>query len=131
MKDESLKKLSVQPGEQVDEGNFTLVSHLENNLTVDQSVECIAQHFARISQEFPPFSLSLMPEHVKSKITEPPNLKDLPDISEHVVYGKIKRSKKTRSSVPGDLPRRIAQEFAPELAAPARKIFYNILRTGE
>ena len=34
-----LKKLSAQPGDQADEGNFTLVSHLENNLTVDQSIE--------------------------------------------------------------------------------------------
>ena len=38
--------------------------------------------------------------------------------------------KKPRSSVPGDLPRRIVQEFSPELATPAAEIFRNILKTA-
>ena len=88
-------------------------------------------NFARISQEFPPLSLQLLPENVQSKITEPFNLEDVPGIPDHVVYEKIKRSKKTRSSVPGDLLRRIVKEFAPELAAPAGKIFRNIVQTGD
>ena len=32
--------------------------------------------------------------------------------------------------MPGDLPRRIIQEFGPELATPAGKIFRNIVKTG-
>ena len=88
-------------------------------------------NFARISQEFPPLSLQLLPENVQSKITEPFNLEDVPGIPDHVVYEKIKRSKKTRSSVQGDLPRRIVKEFAPELAAPAGKIFRNIVQIGD
>ena len=75
-------------------------------------------------------STTQLPEKVQAKITEPLRLKDLPSISDYAAYEKIKRSKKTRSSVPGDLPRRIVQEFAPELAAPAAKIFRNIVRTG-
>ena len=47
------------------------------------------------------------------------------------MYNNIQKSKKPRSSVPGDLPRRLLQEFAPELAAPAAQIFQNILKTGE
>ena len=31
----------------------------------------------------------------------------------------------------GDLPRRIVKEFAPELAAPAGKIFRNIVQIGD
>ena len=34
------------------------------------------------------------------------------------------------SSVPGDIPRRLVQEFGPELATPAAKIFRNIVQTG-
>ena len=126
----SLKKLAAQPGDQTDEGNFTLISHIENNLSSDESIECIARHFASISQEFPPLTVSQLPEKVQAKITEPLSLKDLPSISDYAAYEKIKRSKKTLSSVPGDLPRRIVQEFAPELAAPAAKIFRNIVKTG-
>ena len=43
---------------------------------------------------------------------------------------KIRKSKKPKSSVPGDLPRRIVQEFGPELAGPAGQIFRNIVKTG-
>ena len=67
---------------------------------------------------------------MKVKIDEPINPADLPVISDYEVYENIRRSKKPRSSVPGDLPRRIVQEFGPELATPAGKIFRNIVKTG-
>ena len=126
----TLKKMSAQPGDQSDEGNFTLISHMEANLTNEQSIERIADHFSNISQEFPPLTVQSLPDDVKSKINQPVNPQDLPVISDHIVYEKIKQSKKPRSSVPGDLPRRLVQEFAPELAAPAGKIFRNITKTG-
>ena len=47
------------------------------------------------------------------------------------MYRKILKQKKPRSCVPGDLPRRVVQEFAPELAAPAGKIFQSIIETGQ
>ena len=43
----------------------------------------------------------------------------------------MKKTKKPRSHVPGDLPRRLVQEFAPELAAPVGKIIRNIVQSGE
>ena len=55
---------------------------------------------------------------------------ELPDILDYEVYYKIKKTKKPRSGVPGDLPRRLVQEFAPELAAPLGKIIRNIVQTG-
>ena len=126
----SLKKMAAQHADCSDEGSFTLISHLEDNLTVEESTERIAHHFAQISQEFPPLNLNLLPDSVKVKVQEPTNPEDLPDIPDYEVYDKIKRSKKPRSSVPGDLPRRIVQEFGPELATPAGKIFRNITKTG-
>ena len=51
--------------------------------------------------------------------------------AKNVIYENIKRSKKPRSCVPGDVPRRIVQEFGPELATPAGKIFRNIVKTGQ
>ena len=52
----SLKKMAAQPGDCSDEGSFTLLSHLEDNLTSEESTERIAQHFAQISQEFLPLN---------------------------------------------------------------------------
>ena len=80
--------------------------------------------------EYPPLDRNLLPEQVKVKIDAPIEPEVLPDILDFKVYEQIKRSKKPRSTVPGDLPRRIIQEFGPELATPAGKIFRNIARTG-
>ena len=55
----------------------------------------------------------------------------MPDILDHAVYNKIKTTKKLRSGVPGDLPRRLVQEFAPEVAAPMGRIIRNIVQTSE
>ena len=122
--------MAAQPGDNQDEGSFTLLSHLEDNLTSEESIEKIAQHFASISQEFLPLNYNLLPPDVQIKLDQFISESELPEIQDHDVYLKIKKTKKPRSSVPGDLPRRIVQEFGPELAAPASKIFRNIIRTG-
>ena len=127
---QSLKKLGAQPGDSSDEGSFTLISHLESNLTTEESGEKIAEHFAKISQEFPPLGLNLLPESVKAKVTAPTNLSEVPEISDYEMYRAIRKSKKPRSQVPGDLPRRLVKEFGPELAAPAATILRNIVQTG-
>ena len=67
---------------------------------------------------------------MKVKLSQPTNPDEIPDITDYAVYENIKKSKKPRSSVPGDLPRRIVQEFAPELATPAGIIFRNIAKSG-
>ena len=40
-------------------------------------------------------------------------------------------AKKPKSVVPGDLPRTVIQEFAPELATPACMIINNIVQSGQ
>ena len=122
-----LKKMAGQPGDYLDEGTFTLLSHTEDNLSPEESIEKIAQHFAKISQEFQPLNYHSLPVDVKSQLEKPVHEKDLPVIEDHDVYRKILKQKKPRSCVPGDLPRRVVQEFAPELAAPAGKIFQSII----
>ena len=54
-----LKKMAAQPGDYLDEGSFTLLSHSEDNLSPEQSIEKIAQHFSKISQEFQPLNYDL------------------------------------------------------------------------
>ena len=56
--------------------------------------------------------------------------KSIPILSDFEVYEQIRKSKKPKSSVPGDLPRRLVKEFGPELAAPVAKIYRNIVKSG-
>ena len=47
--------MGAQPGDMLGDGSFSLLNHIEANLSNQESVEKIADHFARISQEYPPF----------------------------------------------------------------------------
>ena len=63
-----LKRLAAQPGENESEGDFTLKSHQDANLTGEESLERIAQHFANISQEFTPLDNRSLPPDVQINI---------------------------------------------------------------
>ena len=127
----SLKKMGAQPGDCSNDGSFVLSAHVEENLSTAESIERIAEHFAQISQLFPPFNPQLLSAHVRDKIEGPVNPNDLPKLLEHEVYQKISKAKKPKSSVPGDFPRRLVKEFGPELACPAMLIYSNIIKTGK
>jgi hypothetical protein len=66
--------MGSQPGDSTDEGSFTLLSHIEDNLTPEESIEKIASHFAEISQEFQPLDYNMLPDEVKHKLDEPIHL---------------------------------------------------------
>jgi hypothetical protein len=74
--------------------------------------------------------MSILPTRVLQSLEDSKNV-NKPVIYEYMVSQKIKISKNTRGGVPGDLPIRLAKEFGPELAAPATKIFNNIVQTGK
>ena len=127
----TLKKMGAQPGDCSDEGSFSLQNHLEANLTTEQCTEEIANHFSRISQEFPPLNIATLPPHVQNKLNQPTNLSDIPQITVDAVREKIKMSKKSKSVVPGDLPKKLIQECASDISIPVSKIFQNILTSCE
>ena len=127
----TLKKMGAQPGDMLDDGSFSLISHLEKNLTNKESVEQIADHFSKISQEYPPININSLPEQVQLKLSSRLDEMNIPILDELDVYRKIKKTKKPKAGVPGDLPRALIQEFAPELATPLEKIYNNITRTGK
>ena len=127
-----LKRMGAQPGDIMDDGVFTLTEHLEKNLTKHESVEEIALHFAKISQEYPPLEPEKLPTDLKSKILiDSEDFGVPPKIDDIDVYNKIKKATKPKSGVPGDLPRALMKEFSPELATPLRKIYEKIIETGE
>ena len=123
-----MKKMGAQPGDCIDANTFTLPNHESENLSDDESAERIAQHFAEISQQYPPLDVTSLPARVQTKL----QCEDTPPvISDYEAYKKIRAAKKPKSGVPNDLPRIITQEFAPELATPVGKIVNKIAETGE
>ena len=83
----------------LDDGSFSLLEHLEANLTSEQSVEKIADHFSQISQEYPALSIANLSQSVQNKLSQ--WLKaDLPYVSRYKVENVIRRAKKTKSGNP-------------------------------
>lgn len=121
--------MGAAPGDCEDKGDFVLLNHLEENLSTEESIEKILQHFTNISKEFPPLNEHTLPDCVKAQLNAV-NDEILPNIEDYQVYKAIQNAKKPKSGVPGDLPRKLVQKFAPELATPVGKIFRGILKTN-
>ena len=94
----TLKRMAAQPGDCSENGTFTLPNHEAEGLCAEQSAEKIAQHFADISQEFPPLNINLLPGHVRDKLH---TAGSAPLIEDFEVFEKIKSAKKPKSGVPG------------------------------
>ena len=123
-----LKKLGAQLGDCIDSNLFTLSAHESESLSSAESAERIAQHFAAISQEFPPLDVRKLPPRVQTKLR---CADTAPVVTEYEAYKKIMGAKKPRSGVSNDLPKKIIQEFAPELSKPVSRIINSITATGK
>ena len=124
-----IKKLGSRNGE-CDDPDFSLPNHIKQNLSSQQSCEKIADFFSRISQEFLPLDRSRLPDRVKAKINQSAKQSDIPLIEPYEVHNRIKSAKKTKSTVPGDVPPRIMKEFSHLLATPAASIMNSISSQG-
>ena len=90
-----LKKMGAQPGDCIDANQFTLPNHESENLCDEESAERIVQHFATISQEYPPLDVSSLPDRVQTKLQSEDSP---PTVSE--VYKKIRAAKKNQARGP-------------------------------
>ena len=124
----AIKKLGARPGE--NNSSFTLPEHDDLGLTAYQSAERIAEHFAKISNTYEPIDITKFPPNIRQTLTNP-DLSVVPRLTEYDVFKKLCKAKKPNSSVPGDLPKKIVQEFTCELAYPVMIIFNSILATLE
>jgi hypothetical protein len=127
----AMKKLGARPGDMDQEDGFTLTSHIEKNLTPQQSVECLADYFSEISQQYLPLDIQTLPEYVKIKLEARTNMGEIPQLEAFQVWNMMKSGRKTQSSVPGELPAKLRHEFGPELAEPAALIFNKIVVSGQ
>ena len=75
--------------------------------------------FASISNEYDPVDLAQLPCYLPAPLP--------PQVEEYDVYVRINRIKKTKSTLPIDIPDKLRQECAPHLAAPLTTIINNCL----
>ena len=120
----ALKRMGARHFETTQPG-FQLPSHAELNLSSAQSAELIAEHFSKISQEFAPLNLTVLPPNIQLFLHNY-DASLVPKLSISDVYSKIMKAKKPNGIVPGDLPKKLVQHCAETIAAPARIIFNNI-----
>ena len=90
-----------------------------SNLNNVQSAQKIAQHFAAISNEYSPIDTTQLPSYLPA---QPP-----PQVEEYQVYNRLMSLKKTRSTLPLDIPDRLRKECSPLLAGPLTTIINNCL----
>ena len=103
----AMKKLGARPGHCDLETGFSLTSHRDQNLSAKESVERLADYFSAISQEYLPLDIDSLTEDVRKKIQAPVNYSDIPKIEAYQVWEIIKRGRKTKSSVSGELPAKL------------------------
>ena len=95
------------------------------NLIERMAAEIIADHCATISQDYDPIKVDNFPPNIRQALSQP-DMSVVPRLEEYQVYKKICKAKKPNSSVKGDLPKKLVQEFSCELSSPVTVIFNSI-----
>ena len=125
----TLKRLGARPFEKTG-ADFQILSHATQGLTPQQSVEVIAAHFSKISQEYPPLQISSLPPNIQSAL-DAPDMSYAPLLDVHTVRKKLIKAKKPQGIVSGDLPKKLVQNCVDLLAPPATYIFNSITHSAQ
>ena len=126
----TLKRMGAQPGDCVEGSSFTLLSHIRENLTVEQQLERLTDYFVSVSQEFPPLEIEQLSDYTRQKLSDI-CIEDIPVVEDYEIFNILDNCTKKKSAVPGDIPPRLFYGASAALAAPAARIMNNIARTGE
>ena len=111
------------------EESFQIPSHVDANLSAEESANLLADFFSKISQEFDPIDPSNFSPALKLKLSSATS--EVPYLEEYQIYKKITAAKKPDSAVPGDLPKKVVKAFSVELATPMMIIFNKITESAE
>ena len=99
-------------GKETKNDKITTVEELRG-LENDQQREIIADHYARVSNQYEP----VKKEDFQEYLQEHSNLKP-PNIGPYKVLKAIKKMNKNSSTIPGDLPMKIISSFADDFSLP-------------
>ena len=86
-------------------------------------VETVAKSFSEISCQYDPVNLHLLPAYLPAE--------EAPQLQVYNVWRNIKYQKKTKSTLPIDIPDVLRKEGAEFLAEPLTNIFNTCLREGK
>ena len=126
-----LKRMGSLPGDDTDDGSFSLPGHIIEGLSYKQLADRIAQYFADISQKYPPLNINNLPIRVIKKLRNIISILGYPVISEKLVMEKIKSAKNTRGGVRNDIPCKLLKKVCHAFLKPVTQIFNTIVRTGD
>ena len=93
-----------------------------SGLNNSECAQKIANHFAAISNEYLPINTAQLPSYLPAQLPQ--------QIDEYDVYVRLNKLKKTRSTLPIDIPDKLRQECSPHLAAPVTAIYNDCLNQG-
>ena len=112
-------KMAKQIGavDQMNGGDLSVESL--KGLTNEECAQSIAQYFASVSNEYSPVDHAQLPSYL-------PANKPL-KVTELEVYEWLSKQKKTKSTLPIDLPDKLRIEFTAELAGPLTNIINSCL----
>ena len=105
------------------QGQNDLYIECLDGLDPQQQVEAVAASFAKTSCEYEPINISNLPAYLPAE--------NAPQLEVYYVYKKIQNQKKTKSTLPIDLPESIRKESAEFLAEPLTNIFNSCLKQGQ
>ena len=108
----TLKKIGLRPWDETRD-QFQLSAHQQNNHSAQQSAEIIAAQFSSNSQEYEPVSLSNFQPKIQDYLLKADsNLAPILTHEDEEVYKRIKKARKPKSQVPGDLPPKLVKHCA-------------------
>ena len=85
-------------------------------------VEAVAKSFSEVSCQYSPVDLTELPSYLPAE--------EAPQLQVYHVWNKIKCQKKTKSTLPIDIPEGLRKEGAEFLAEPLTNIFNTCLKEG-
>ena len=127
----AIRKLGNGPSDWDKKKEFQIPSYCEKGLTPQEAANRLADHFSAISQTVQPLDPSKFYPALKEAVQEGKASLIKPKLSQHDVYMKFKKVKKPNSSVKGDIPKKLLNEYAFLWAGPVAKIFNKIIETSE
>ena len=87
-----------------------------------ESAKKIAEHFAKISNEYSPIDYTQLPCYLPAQRP--------PQVEEHEVYKKLSQIKKTKSTLPLDIPDKLRRECSLFLTGPLSEIINDSLNNS-
>ena len=85
----ALKKMGARPGDCENNGEFQVISHQKENLTLEQSTVKILRYFANISQQYSPLDVTKLPNNIQEKLGNIQS-QDIPSIEAFQIFEKMK-----------------------------------------